>query len=117
MKYRCLTPTDKHYSSYGGRGITVSDDWLIFENFYRDMGEKPAGMSLDRIDNNKGYSKENCRWATQREQMRNTRCNRMITHNGETLCITEWAEKYGIPMRILSKRLKAGKSFIDAVKY
>lgn len=73
MKQRCQNQNHKYYASYGGRGIDVSDSWQSFENFVDDMGLKPDGLSLDRIDNNKGYSKENCRWATKAQQARNTR--------------------------------------------
>lgn len=74
MKARCLNKNNQAYHNYGGRGITICDRWLeSFMNFYEDMGKKPKGSSLDRIDNSKGYSKENCRWADKVTQALNTR--------------------------------------------
>lgn len=89
MKQRCTNKNDKAYKNYGGRGIKVCDRWLKFENFLKDMGEIPKGMSLDRINNNDGYYKENCKFSTREEQNRNTRRNMIFTYRGKTQCLMD----------------------------
>jgi hypothetical protein len=105
IKNRCLNPNDKYYKDYGGRGITICSRWLRFENFLADMGEKPDGLTIERVNNNKGYSLENCKWATRKEQSRNKRDNRMVSYFGETKCLAEWAEELNINSRTLIGRL------------
>jgi hypothetical protein len=102
MISRCRNKKEKNY---GGRGIVVCDKWLNFEGFYEDMGEKPEGLSLDRINNNGNYCKENCRWATSKEQCNNTRRNVNITYNGKTQNLTQWAEELNIKKMTLHRRL------------
>lgn len=77
MRQRCLSPANFRYPSYGGRGIAICERWNTFENFLADMGHPPEGMSLDRIDNSKGYSPSNCRWATQKMQVHNSRSTKL----------------------------------------
>jgi len=116
MISRCSNPNVDCYDRYGARGIVVSDEWRFFEAFYADMGEKPEGMTLDRIDNCGPYSKENCRWATLAEQARNTRRNHFVEFNGKTKCLKDWAEEYGLAYNTLRKRfLLLGWSFDKAV--
>ncbi len=110
---RCANIKNKKYSDYGGRGIKVTDDWLIFENFLSDMGEPKPGYSLDRKDNNFGYNKNNCRWATQKEQTRNARSNRVIEFNGKTQVLSEWCEELGLSYYTVHSRISKLKWSID----
>lgn len=89
MRQRCENPTDPvQWANYGGRGIKVCKRWRSYENFLADMGEAPAGMTLDRIDNDGNYKPGNCRWATRHEQLNNTRRNKFVTINGERVGLT-----------------------------
>lgn len=113
MKGRCYTKTDRAYKDYGGRGITICDEWLGekgFENFYKwSMANGYTDdLSIDRIDNNKGYSPDNCRWADEKTQCRNRRTNHLITFNGETKSMAEWSEITRIPYSTICRRIKLG---------
>jgi hypothetical protein len=100
MCSRCTNINHHAYADYGGRGISVCNRWLnSFEDFLTDVGRRPsAKFSLDRFpDKNGNYEPGNVRWATSKQQQRNTRSNRLLTYNGETKCVAEWAEETGIP--------------------
>lgn len=116
IKTRCSNENDQHWYLYGGRGIIVCDRWLnSFDNFLADMGPKPEGMSIDRIDNDGPYSPENCRWATCKEQGRNKRTNVTITANGRTQCVAAWAEQLAVPLSTIHNRLLRGWSDEDTI--
>lgn len=112
---RCTNPNSKEYPNYGGRGITICERWLKFENFLADMGERSENASIDRIDNFQGYYPDNCRWSTRSEQQRNRRNNRLITFNGKTQCLEDWAAEIGIRSDVLIKRLKLGWSIEETL--
>ena len=106
MRKRCSDPGRRDFADYGGRGIAVCARWGEFENFLADMGQKPAGHTIERIDNDRGYEPENCRWATAKEQARNRRSNERIKVNGELITISEAAERLGLRTDTVWKRLK-----------
>lgn len=106
MRNRCLNPENKAYSRYGGRGITVCERWGKFENFIFDMGDRPAGMEIDRIDNNGNYEPSNCRWASSAEQARNRRSNIQITLEGRTQCLLDWCLEKKMPYASVRARIK-----------
>lgn len=113
MIRRCYLKSQDSYHLYGGRGITVCDEWRVFENFLADMGQADESQSLDRIDIDKGYSKDNCRWVSSLEQARNKRSTRWLTYKGETRCLTEWADIIGIKPKTLRARLDDHKWDVD----
>lgn len=113
MINRCLSSNNIAYKRYGGVGITVCKRWLDIKYFIEDMGLRPDKTTLERIDNDKGYSKENCRWATRIEQARNMKTNNVLTLNGETMCLVEWAEKLNIKRSTLSMRIHTHKWSIE----
>ncbi len=110
MKQRCLNPKNDRYKNYGGRGITFCKRWSNFKNFLEDMGEKPKGLTLERINNNGNYEPSNCKWATPKEQSNNMRRNVLIKFRGKTGTISYWAEKMNIERYSLGRRLRAGWS-------
>lgn len=110
MMRRCGDPLNAAYKNYGGRGIEVCDQWRSFERFFLDMGDRPKGRTLERRDNNKGYSLANCYWATWKQQSNNKRTNVMITIGKETKTISQWCEIKGIPSSRVFARRKLGWS-------
>ena len=111
MKKRCLNKNDESYRLYGGRGISVCPSWIdSFETFYRDLGPRPNGATLDRIDPNGNYEPSNCRWATGPTQARNKTNNVMLELGGKKMCAAEWARDLAVPYRRLLRRVRHGWS-------
>lgn len=109
MIKRTTRPSHSEWKNYGGRGIKVCERWLEYRNFYEDMAPSyRAGLTVDRIDVNGDYEPGNCRWATYALQARNKRNNRMITHDGRTLCVADWAGELGIPLDTVYRRVSRG---------
>lgn len=122
MKARCNNKNHPKYERYGGRGISVCERWLnSFQKFYEDMGDPEKGLTLDRIDNEKGYFPGNCRWATMKQQTRNTRRNIFLEYKGERKSLPEWAECLGMTYRTLYGRIYSGwpteKALTTEVRY
>lgn len=116
MKKRCFDVNNQDYKNYGGRGITVCDRWVnSFANFYADLGAKPDGYSLDRIDVNGNYEPSNCKWSSLEEQANNKTNSVKYTLNGETLTITQWSKKSGLKVASLRKRLTQGMELSRAL--
>ena len=104
MWSRCSNPNDQAFADYGGAGVTICDRWKSFKAFLDDMGERPERTTLDRINRELPYCKENCRWADLRTQNRNRSNARFITLNGETRQLAEWAEMLGVNRRLIQSR-------------
>ncbi len=111
MIQRCRNPNNKSFPRYGGRGISVCYEWndpiTGFQAFYDDMGARPKGAQIDRIDNDGHYEPSNCRWVTPKQNTRNRSSSKMITFNGQTKCIAQWAEDLGIERKSLEHRLRS----------
>lgn len=115
MIARCYDPASQKFHHYGGRGIRVADRWHTFFSFVDDMGVRPCGFSLDRIDVNGDYSPENCRWADDKTQARNKRNTRLLTIDGRTMCEMDWATESGTGRATIRHRIKHGWNPKDAV--
>lgn len=111
MRARCRNPNNRHWNRYGGRGIDICPQWDDFRTFVADMGERPPGTSLDRIDNEKGYSPDNCRWATRKEQQRNQSRAVYVTIDGVQYRAIELSDQYGVKPNIILDRAKRGLPF------
>lgn len=117
MIARCENPKHKSFERYGGRGIKVCGSWRdSFEAFLADMGERPDGMTLGRIDNDGDYCPENCEWQSWLSQQNNRSNNRLLSHRGKTMTLQQWAEETGIKACTISRRIdKHGWSIADAL--
>lgn len=117
MRRRCIEKKNSRYSSYGGRGITTCKRWLnSFENFFNDMGKKPfRRASLDRIDNDRGYTPSNCRWTSQNIQANNTRANHFLEVDGVKKTLSEWEKHSGIKQNTIWYRLHHGWDKKEAI--
>lgn len=113
MKDRCLSHTHKSNKYY--KNVSICDQWLSFVGFFSDMGERPEGMTLDRVDNSKGYNKGNCRWASPKQQANNRRNSALLTFASRTQTVQLWADETGISRDTLAWRLKAGWAINDAL--
>lgn len=115
MLARCRNKRHASFKDYGARGIIACSRWEKFENFLHDMGAQPEGLTLERIDNNAGYSPSNCKWATRREQSNNRRNSRFLNLGGETFTITTWCRNLGGSHALVDGRLRAGWSIQRAL--
>lgn len=109
MLDRCSNPNATQYKDYGGRGLSVCKEWHDFAKFFADMGHPPRGGTIERKDNDGIYCKDNCYWATRREQARNKRTNKIIEYEGRSQTVTDWAIEKGISPRTLFNRLFRAK--------
>ena len=114
MRKRCNCVTHAAYADYGGRGIRICRRWDKFENFYADMGDPPAGYSLERKNNDGNYTPRNCIWATMRTQCANRRSNVVGRYQGRRWIMSELAQAHGIEPRAASQRIKCGWTFVAA---
>lgn len=110
MLSRCRNPHNPSFERYGARGVSVCERWLRFENFYADMGPRPAGLSIERKDNKGKYEPSNCVWATPTEQALNRRSNVMVTLGEKTQTASQWAHELGVGQKTIQQRLRRGWS-------
>ena len=115
IKQRCTNPNNPRYADYGGRGITLCDRWLTFSNFYEDIGDAPEGLTIDRIDNDKGYYLENIRWVSRADNNRNSRRCVLVEIGGVKKPINVWLREFGVPYVTYKQRRRNGWGIISAV--
>ena len=106
MLSRCRNEKHRQFHDYGGRGISVCERWTHFEYFCADMGDRPPGGLLDRIDNNGGYEPQNCKWSTRKQQNSNRRNCIYVEDNGESVTVKEYCRRHGLPYRPIMKRIQ-----------
>lgn len=115
MLHRCYNPQAQQWPNYGARGIKVCPRWFDFSEFLKDMGEKPDGLMIGRIDNDGDYEPSNCRWETPRQQQNNRRSNRRLTFNGKTDTLENWARTVNLKADTIAHRIKRGWSLEEAL--
>lgn len=117
MKRRCLNPKDISYKNYGGRGIAICEKWLSFEGFNEDMSSSfTPGMSLERIDNNGNYEKNNCKWIPLDEQAKNKRSVVLYEHGGKRMSVGEWEKVLGVKRGTIRARVRNGWPISEAIR-
>lgn len=117
MVSRCNHPKTRSYELYGGRGIQVCERWLVFENFYADMGDRPEGMTIERRDTDGPYAKENCYWATNAQQQRNRRNNVRVDWGGATWILRDLCDHLGIYSTHLYRVMRRGCTLVEAIQH
>lgn len=115
MMGRCYNESHTHFNFYGAAGVSVCSEWQSFEGFFADMGDRPEGCTIDRIDNNLGYQRGNCRWATKKEQANNRRNSKPIECFGLSMNVRDWSKATGIPWQTIDGRLRRGWTAEKAV--
>lgn len=116
LKNRCTNPNVPGYENYGGRGIKVCDEWIEFSNFIRDMGKRPTvNHSIERINNDGDYCKENCKWATKSDQVRNRRSNIIVEYQGEKRILKDLAKEVGLNYQLIQRRMNKGLSIEESI--